>query len=138
MLTFEKIKNPQGHIRTDEFQGGDEIGIFYREESYHYPEVVEFLIDYIEKLEHTGDSESSDELISAQEARKRTSGLVSNKAKTQLKHIMDKIKEAIDKEQYVAYYYEHLMKSVEDKLSQLGYKIDSNYHRNELTVTISW
>lgn len=76
--------------------------------------------------------------MNAQEARALAKGISSEAAKTQYEDIKKKIRDRARNEHLCAYWYDNLKTSVRLKLEEEGFKITSDFTRNETTITISW
>lgn len=55
-----------------------------------------------------------------------------------LPEIYENIKEAAEKGDIKAYWYDHISYEVEQELKLKGFNVTSSTHRNEYLVTITW
>ena len=76
--------------------------------------------------------------MDAKEAREKSLSIKIGKQKIQYESIQKKIAKAVEDGYFLCYCYDPLLPAVEEQLQQEGFKIESNFDRNETTITISW
>ena len=76
--------------------------------------------------------------MNAEEARNLSISQKLKGDKKQYDEVQSKIKEAVEKGYMYCYFYDSLIPNVENALKNEGFEISNEFHRNEVTVTISW
>ena len=77
-------------------------------------------------------------MISAKEAKRIATELISEKSKLQLKDVEKRITDAANKGEFYCYIWDNLMPNVVYYLKQQGYVIKNEIDRNETCTTINW
>ena len=77
--------------------------------------------------------------MNAKEAREKAMSIETGIIKIQYEEIMERIKEAVEKGSFSAYYFESIIPAVNIKLEEDGFTVTSSSDlRNEITYVISW